>query len=176
MLPFATEFVACHEVPLVAGSATALSAPVVLSKRRGEIAVPRKTRDRKPVYPQAAIQAGISGLVIIESELTTRQAELDSLTQQRDALVDQVDYSTITVELVTQGVAPDPLPDDFWSGVMAGWSALLGFATWLGVAVGVLLPWVLAGLVIGAIVLVIVVLATRGRRSKPTTTETTPRA
>jgi len=118
----------------------------------------------------------IADLIAIESELTTRQAELDSLTQQRDALVDQVDYSTITVELVTEGVAPDPLPDDFWSGVMAGWSALLGFATWLGVAVGVLLPWVLAALVIGAIVLVIVVLATRGRRSKPTTTETTPRA
>jgi TonB family protein len=33
--------------------------------------VPRKTRDRKPVYPAAAIQARISGVVILESELTT---------------------------------------------------------------------------------------------------------
>lgn len=118
----------------------------------------------------------IADLIAIESELTTRQAELDSLTQQRDALVDQVDYSTITVELVTEGVAPDPQPDDFWSGLAAGWNALIGFATWLGIAVGVLLPWALAALVIGVIVLVIVLVATRSRRSKPAAPDTTPGA
>ncbi|TYL54491.1 DUF4349 domain-containing protein [Agromyces mariniharenae] len=118
----------------------------------------------------------IADLIAIESELTTRQAELDSLTQQRDALVDQVDYSTITVDLVTEGVAPDPQPDDFWSGLAAGWNALIGFATWLGIAVGVLLPWALAALVIGAIVLVIVLVATRSRRSKPAAPDTTPGA
>ena len=85
----------------------------------------------------------IADLIAIESELTTRQAELDSLTQQRDWLVDQVDFSTITVDLVTEAVAPDPKPDDFWSGLAAGWKALVDFATWLGVAVGVMLPWLL---------------------------------
>lgn len=110
----------------------------------------------------------IADLIAIESELTTRQAELDSLTQQRDWLVDQVDYSTVTVDLVTEAVAPDPQPDDFWSGVIAGWNALLGFATSLGVVVGVLLPWLLAALLVGAIVLVIVLLATRRRRNHPT--------
>jgi hypothetical protein len=118
----------------------------------------------------------IADLIAIESELTTRQAELDSLTQQRDALVDQVDYSTITVDLVTEAVAPDPQPDDFWSGLAAGWSALLGFATWLGIAVGVLLPWALAALVVGAIVLVIVLVATRSRRTKPMAPGATPAA
>ena len=82
----------------------------------------------------------ITDLIAIESELTTRQAELDSLTQQRDQLVDQVDFSTITVDLVTEAVAPDPRPDDFWSGVLAGWNALTAFASWLGVAFGVMLP------------------------------------
>ena len=67
----------------------------------------------------------IADLIAIESELTTRQAELDSLTQQRDWLVDQVDFSTITVDLVTEAVAPDPKPDDFWSGLAAGWKALV---------------------------------------------------
>ena len=118
----------------------------------------------------------IADLIAIESELTTRQAELDSLTQQRDALVDQVDYSTITVDLVTEAVAPDPQPDDFWSGLAAGWNALIGFATWLGIAVGVLLPWALAALVVGAIVLVIVLVASRSRRPKPPAPGPTPGA
>lgn len=118
----------------------------------------------------------IADLIAIESELTTRQAELDSLTQQRDWLVDQVDYSTVTVDLVTEAVAPDPQPDDFWSGVIAGWNALLGFATSLGVVVGVLLPWLLAALLVGAIVLVIVLLATRRRRNHPTEPGGTPGA
>jgi hypothetical protein len=110
-----------------------------------------------------ATATSISDLIAIESELTTRQAELDSLTQQRDWIVDQVDYSTLTLDLVTEDVAPDPAPDDFWSGLAAGWAALVGFASALGVAIGVLLPWLLAGLVIAAIVVTIVVLTTRRR-------------
>lgn len=126
-----------------------------------------------------ATATSVTDLIAIESELTTRQAELDSLTQQRDWLVDQVDYSTLTVELVTEAVAPSPVPDDFWSGVVAGWSALVAFATWLGVAVGVLLPWLGVLVVAAAIVVVVVVLATRGRRHHgpaPTPTVTTPTA
>ncbi|MFE6967270.1 DUF4349 domain-containing protein [Agromyces sp. NPDC057679] len=106
----------------------------------------------------------ITDLIAIEAELTTRQAELDSLTQQRDWLVDQVDYSTLTVELITVETAPDTAPDDFWSGLAAGWSALVGFASALGVAIGVLLPWIAVLLVLAAIVVLVVVLATRGRR------------
>ncbi len=108
----------------------------------------------------------ITDLIAIESELTTRQAELDSLTQQRDWLVDQVDFSTLTVELVTEEVVPDPAPDDFWSGLVAGWNALVDFAKWLGIAVGVLLPWIGALLVAAALIVLVVVLATRGRRHR----------
>jgi len=118
----------------------------------------------------------ITDLIAIESELTTRQAELDSLTQQRDLLVDQVDFSTVTVELVTEAVAPDARPDDFWSGVLAGWAALTAFASWLGVAVGVMLPWIAVLLVVAAIAALVIVLATRGRRRTPTLPEQEPRA
>lgn len=110
----------------------------------------------------------IADLIAIESELTTRQAELDSLTQQRDWLVDQVDFSTLTLELVTEDVAPDAAPDDFWSGLLAGWAALVAFASWIGVTIGVLLPWLLTGLVIAAIVITIVVASTRRRRPRST--------
>lgn len=103
-------------------------------------------------------------LIVIESELTTRQAELDSLTAQRDALVDQVDSSTLTVELLSEGIAAQAGPDDFWSGVAAGWDALVRFASGLLVVAGVLLPWLGAALVLGGIVTAIVVLALRARR------------
>lgn len=106
----------------------------------------------------------IADLIAIESELTTRQSELDSLTQQRDWLVDQVDYSTISLDLVTEEVAPDPAPDDFWSGLVAGWTALVAFLAGLGVAIGVMLPWLLALLILAAIVIVAVFVSTRRRR------------
>ncbi|GAA4382897.1 DUF4349 domain-containing protein [Agromyces bauzanensis] len=126
-----------------------------------------------------ATATSITDLIAIESELTTRQAELDSLTQQRDWLVDQVDYSTLTVELVTEEVVPDPAPDDFWSGLVAGWNALVDFAKWLGIAVGVLLPWVGVLLAAAALIVAVVVVATRGRRHRtdaPTAETTTPEA
>ncbi len=107
----------------------------------------------------------IADLIAIESELTTRQSELDSLTQQRDWLVDQVDFSTLTVDLVTEEVAPTAAPDDFWSGLVAGWAALLAFASWVGVAFGVLLPWLGMAVVVAAIVITIVVLSTRRKRN-----------
>jgi hypothetical protein len=107
----------------------------------------------------------IADLISIESELTTRQAELDSLTQQRDALVDQVDYSTLSVELVTEAQAPAAVPGDFWSGLAAGWGALVVFGAWLSVAIGVLLPWLLAAAAIAAIIVGIVLLSTRRRRA-----------
>ncbi len=106
----------------------------------------------------------VADLIAVESELTTRQSELDSLTQQRDLLVDQVDFSTLAVDLVTEAVAPDPVPDDFWSGIVAGWSALVGFAGGLAVAIGVLLPWIAVLAVLAGVIVAVVVLAARGRR------------
>jgi len=103
-------------------------------------------------------------LIAIESELSRRQAELDSLVAQRDSLADQVDFSTLTVELLSEGIAPDAGPDDFWSGLVTGWEALVSFLAGLLVVAGVLLPWIGLLLVIAAIITAIVILATRSRR------------
>lgn len=103
-------------------------------------------------------------LIAIESELSSRQAELDSLVAQRDSLADQVDFSTLTVELLSEGIAPDAGPDDFWSGLVTGWEALVSFLAGLLVVAGVLLPWIGLLLVIAAIITAIVILATRSRR------------
>ncbi|MFF2372608.1 DUF4349 domain-containing protein [Agromyces sp. NPDC058110] len=95
----------------------------------------------------------IGDLMAVESELTTRQAELDGLVQQRDGLDDRIAYSTLTVGLTTVPVvvAPEPAPEGFWGGLVAGWNALLFFLGWVGVVVGVLLPWLLASLVVAMI-------------------------
>ncbi|RXZ48369.1 DUF4349 domain-containing protein [Agromyces binzhouensis] len=106
----------------------------------------------------------VGDLIAIESELTTRQTELDALTTQRDWLADQVDYSTLTVELLSEGLAPQAGPNDFWSGVVAGWNALTAFVSGLLVAIGVMLPWLALLAVIAAIVVGIIVLASRGGR------------
>ncbi|MRX44097.1 DUF4349 domain-containing protein [Agromyces kandeliae] len=106
----------------------------------------------------------VGDLIAIESELTTRQTELDALTTQRDWLADQVDYSTLTVELLSEGLAPQAGPNDFWSGVVAGWNALTAFVSGLLVAVGVMLPWIAVLAVIAAIVVGIIVIASRGSR------------
>lgn len=103
-------------------------------------------------------------LVAIESELTTRQAELDSLTSQRDALDDQIGYSTISLELLSAGIIAPPGPDDFWGGVVTGWHALIAFLSGLVIAVGVMLPW-LGVLAVLAGIIVFIVWAAR-RRSR----------
>ena len=80
------------------------------------------------------------------------------------------------VDVPSGEVAPDPRPDDFWSGIVAGWNALIAFANWLGIAVGVMLPWLGVALVAGAIIVAIVVLATRGRKHGPEAATSPPDA
>ncbi len=110
----------------------------------------------------------IGDLMAIETELTTRQADLDALVQQRDGLDDRIAYSTLNVGFsgVTVVVAPEPAPEGFWGGLIAGWNGLLLLLGWVGVVVGVLLPWLLAGLVVAMAVVAIVRLV-RGRGRGP---------
>ncbi|GAB3081246.1 DUF4349 domain-containing protein [Nocardioides zeae] len=91
----------------------------------------------------------LTELVAIESELTSRQAALDSLTSQLDYLQDATSYSTITVYVErTDEAAVDEADDDedrggFLGGLADGWDGLSGTLGALAVALGLLLPWVL---------------------------------
>ena len=99
----------------------------------------------------------IADVIAIESELATREADLESLQQQQAALQGQVAMSTVTVGLnaVTQSAVgqTEPLPDNgFVAGLKAGWANLLQFLTWLGALLGGLLPWLpLIALVAGVL-------------------------
>lgn len=104
-------------------------------------------------------------LIAIEGALSQRQSELESLQSQRDYLADQVDYSTISLDLYAVGTVAPPDPDNFWDGLVAGWNALLTALGGALVAVGFLLPWLAVLGIIGAVVLLIVWLSTRKRRA-----------
>ena len=100
-------------------------------------------------------------LVAIEGELSTRQAELESMRSQRDYLSDQVEFSTVSLELYSTGTVAPGAPDNFWTGIVAGWNTLVVALSGLLVGVGFALPWLAILAVFGGIVFLIVRLFTR---------------
>ena len=87
----------------------------------------------------------IREIMAIESELSRRQADLDSLQHQAAYLRGQSSLSTIVVSVdeIPAKVAPTEKADQsgFVAGLSAGWDALTGFAVALATALGALLPW-----------------------------------
>lgn len=106
-------------------------------------------------------------LIQLETAISDRQAQLESMEAQRRYLADQVSLSTVTLNLVTEQVVDDPAPDNFIDGIIAGWNAFVAFFAGLLVVLGVLVPW----LVLAGIITFLVVFFVK-RRSKAR--ETTP--
>jgi hypothetical protein len=104
----------------------------------------------------------IDDLITLESAISSRQGELESLEAQQRYLADQVSMSTISLYLRSDAEAPKTTPADFWSGLAAGWNAFVAFWAGLLVVLGVLLPWLITLAVIAVVVIWIV---RRRRRS-----------
>ena len=109
--------------------------------------------DRLLVLLESATKA--SDLVEIESALSQRQAELDSINATLDYYNNAVDMSTLSIEIAGPAAAPKAQPENFWEAVVAGWNALVSFGASSIIALGVAIPWILALLVIGVIVVLI---------------------
>lgn len=126
-------------------------------------------------------------LIELETAISSRQGELESLEAQRRGLRDQVSLSTLQLTLRSEAAAPmtQDVPEDFLSGLGTGWGAFVAFWSGLLVVTGVVLPWVLF-LGIAALVVIVIVRRRRGRvaaaaasapRTDPdTTTDTTTTA
>lgn len=108
-----------------------------------------------------ATATDIEQLIALESQLTTRQGELESLEAQQRVLADQVAMSTVALYLRSEAEAPQTAPDDFWSGLQAGWNAFVAFWGGFLVGLGVLIPWLI---VAGVATVVIILFVRRGRR------------
>ena len=93
-----------------------------------------------------------SDLVAIETGLSERQAELDSLTSQREYLSDQTLFATISITLQTPVDATPTDPDGFFDGIVQGWESILAFFAGVVVWAGILVPWL--GLLVGLAALV----------------------
>jgi hypothetical protein len=97
-----------------------------------------------------------TNLIAIETAISDRQGELESLEAQQRGLDDQISMSTITLDLRSDAAAPPIKPADFWSGLGAGWGAFAAFWAAALVALGVLLPWLVFLGIAGAVTLIIV--------------------
>jgi hypothetical protein len=87
-------------------------------------------------------------LIEIESAIAERQAQLEQLQSEMRYYSDQIALSTVQVDIGLPDSATDPIPDDFWGGIVAGWNSLLAFFSGMVIAFGVLIPWlpIVAGL------------------------------
>ena len=115
----------------------------------------------------------LKDVIWIESQLTSRQAELDSLKSQQSWLKDQTSMSTITVDISTDyGVVTEEPDDDtpagFMSGLKGGMKALGAMVAAGATILGALLPFSLVALVLGLPVWLVV----RRRRTPGAVPET----
>ncbi len=111
----------------------------------------------------------VADLIDAEVALTERQAQLESYQQQLAALEDQVELSSLQVQLVRSAAPSSADPAGFGDGLLAGWNGLVVSLNALVVAVGFALPW----LAVAAVAVLIIwsvrrtMRARRARRDAP---------
>jgi Domain of unknown function (DUF4349) len=96
-------------------------------------------------------------VVLIEGELTRRQANLESLQGQAAALADQTALGTVTATLFGPAATPvatkaPPTPAGFGAGLSRGWHGFATAGTWLLTALGTAVPFSLLAVPLAALV------------------------
>lgn len=105
-------------------------------------------------------------LIDIEGELTTRQADLDSLVAQRAALSDLVALSTLIVSISPRSDAAAWTPPGFVAGLESGWNALRTVTTGLVTLAGFLLPFAIVLAVVATVITAPIVVLRRRRSAQ----------
>jgi hypothetical protein len=143
-------------------SSTDVSTQVIDVDERVEAA--RASIDRIRLLLSRAEKIG--EVMDIESQLSRREADLNSLLRQQAHLADQTALSTISVTIdrpaggaITKAAAHHT---GFTAGLSAGWDALRGFGTGVATVLGAVLPWTPVALLLGIPVWLVV------RRSRRT--------
>jgi uncharacterized RDD family membrane protein YckC len=104
----------------------------------------------------------LADVIAVESELTQRQADLESLLARRQQLAGLSSLATVSARFVTPAVAPEPASSSgFTAGLQRGWQALLTAGTAAVTLLGLALPFLLAGVLLA---LPLWLLLFRGRR------------
>jgi len=138
-------------------------ATLVSSKRKSEdvttqvldldarVEAQRRSIDRIQVLFDHA--TSIKDVVSIESQLSQRQADLESLEAQQRYLADQTSMSTITLSVERTSKSKPPAKPDrdeagFIAGLSGGWDAMKTFLVGAATVAGALLPWLVLALVL----------------------------
>jgi hypothetical protein len=99
--------------------------------------------------------SGIDDVVRLEQEISTREADLESLQARQKSLASQTSYATVTLRL--EGTAPVSRPHrsrtGFAGGLSSGWNAFTAFLGGLTLVVGWLLPFLCLAAVVALPVL-----------------------
>ncbi|MFC8228636.1 DUF4349 domain-containing protein [Streptomyces sp. NPDC057287] len=86
----------------------------------------------------------LTDVVTLEGELSSRQADLESLLAQQASLKDRTTLATITLELSEPDAeAKDPEEEDtgFLDALRGGWDAFVTMLRWIAVAIGATAPF-----------------------------------
>ncbi|MFJ8899896.1 DUF4349 domain-containing protein [Streptomyces sp. NPDC102370] len=105
-----------------------------ISTQRASVARIRELMDRA---------TRLSDVVTLEGELSSRQADLESLLAQQAALKDRTSLATITLTLTETLVREEAKDDDpgFLDALAGGWDVFLTLLRWLALALGAVLPF-----------------------------------
>lgn len=104
-------------------------------------------------------------LLVLESELTRRQSDLDALTQQLAELEQRTTMSEVTATMWTPAAAAVDEGSGVVRGLNAAWEGLLDSLTLVLTGLAVLLPWLL---LLGLIAFVVLRVVRRRRSPAPT--------
>jgi hypothetical protein len=109
----------------------------------------------------------LSDVVTLEGELSSRQADLESLLAQQKSLKDRTSLATITLSLSETAVKKAEKADEpgFVDALAGGWNAFVAVFRWLAMALAAILPFA----VVTAVVVFLWLRLTRTRRPAPAT-------
>ncbi|MEU8708805.1 DUF4349 domain-containing protein [Streptomyces sp. NPDC048565] len=113
----------------------------------------------------------LSDVVTLEGELSSRQADLESLLAQQASLKDRTTLATITLELSEPDAKAEESDEEdpgFVDALSGGWGAFVTTLRWIGVAIGAMAPFL-------ATAAVVVLLWRLLRRRLPRRPRTAPR-
>ncbi|MFJ9935526.1 DUF4349 domain-containing protein [Streptomyces virginiae] len=99
--------------------------------------------------------SALSEVVMLESELSRRQSDLESLLAQQTALKDQTSMGTITLEVSEPAPAAEEKKEKeptFLGALSGGWDVFTRILRYLMVALGALLPFLLTAAVVALLV------------------------
>lgn len=89
----------------------------------------------------------ITDVVALESQLNTRQAELESLLAKQASLADRTTMATVTLDLSERAKEEKADEDDgpgFLDALGGGWDAFVSVLRWIVVVLAAILPFVVA--------------------------------